>query len=69
MVVETEDERRAAGKKTDRESHLERRKAQQKARSGCGKCTHCKNMFGACLQGVAVDSKYRTFSTGGGTTR
>lgn len=64
MVVETEAERREAGKPTDRESHLERRRAQQRAKNGCGKCTNCKNLFGACLKGVAVtDSKYRTFST------
>ena len=65
MVVETEDERHKAGKPTDRESHLARRREQQRAKkNGCGQCTNCKNLFGACLKGVAVtDSKYRTFST------
>ena len=62
MAVESEAERVAAGKPTDREKHKQRREEGRKKKSGCGSCTNCKNMFGPCKKGVAVDSAYRRFS-------
>jgi len=65
MTVETEAERAARGKPTDRESHKDRRKAARAKASGCGKCTCSTDVSvrppsqqaDSCLRGAGTNCK------------